>query len=169
MSKQDNAALYPGSFDPLTLGHLDIIERGSKIFSKLIVAVGHSAVKSSVFSVDERKEFLKTACRGMENIEITSYDGLTVEFAREVGAQFILRGLRTSNDFVYESQMAVTNRNMYQDMESIFLLATPIYNHISSTIVRDIAKHGGKLTGLVPEYVISALHQRFPSSSKSSK
>ncbi len=170
MSKQAKSgeivSLYPGSFDPLTLGHIDIIERASRIFPKVIVAIGHSPIKPSLFSVNEKSTMLNKAFSKLKNIEIHEYNGLTIEYAKKIKASVIVRGLRSHNDLVYESQMAVTNRHLYPNMDTVFLTASPETSHISSTLVRDIASHQGKLDGLVPQYVVKALQSKFPKNSK---
>ena len=161
MANQKNLAIYPGSFDPPTFGHFDIIERSSKLFSRVVVAIGHSPLKPSLFTIEERAKFLEKLCENFPNVEVGSYEGLTVDYANEVGADIIIRGLRTDLDYSYESQMAVTNRILNKKVDSLFLVASPDYNHISSTLVRDIASHQGDLSKFVPDYVVKALKLKF--------
>ena len=143
-------AMYPGSFDPVTNGHLDIIKRASRMFDKVIVAVLINSAKHPLFTVEERVELLKKCCASMPNVEVKSFDGLTVHFAKANNAAVMVRGLRAVSDFEYELQMAQANRNLYPEMETIFLCTNVEYSFISSTVVKDILRHGGDISHLVP-------------------
>lgn len=156
-----NIAVYPGSFDPCTNGHLDIIKRASKIFDKVIVAVLSNSEKTSLFSAEERVEFIKKAARDVPNIEIISFSGLLVDFLKSCGAQIVIRGLRAVSDFEYEFQMALTNRKLCTEFETLFIPTSAEYMFLSSSIVKEIASYGGDLTGLVHPDLIPALKARF--------
>ncbi|MBX2827182.1 MAG: pantetheine-phosphate adenylyltransferase [Flavobacteriaceae bacterium] len=145
-------AVFPGSFDPITLGHVDIIERALPLFDEIVVAIGENAAKKYMWSLDERKGFLEKTFSDNPKIKIATYTGLTVEFCRSVGAEFILRGLRNALDFSYEKSIAQTNAK-YAGIESIFVISSPGDSHISSSIVRDIARNGGDFSSLVPNSV----------------
>lgn len=145
-------AIFPGSFDPITLGHYDIIQRGISLFDELIIAIGENADKHYMFSLEERMGFIEEAFRGEKRIRVQSYEGLTVDFCKKVGAGFILRGLRNPGDFEFEKAIAHTNRKL-SEIETVFLLTASGKSYISSSIVRDVIRHGGDYTGLVPETV----------------
>lgn len=147
-------ALFPGSFDPITLGHIDIIERGLKLFDEIIIAIGINSEKKYMWNLEERKRFIEEIFEGNTRIKVRSYTGLTVDFCKEEKASFILRGLRNSLDFSYEKSIAQTNA-MLTGVENIFIISTPELSHISSTIVRDIARNGGNFSKLVPDNVKS--------------
>ncbi|MCC5918638.1 MAG: pantetheine-phosphate adenylyltransferase [Cryomorphaceae bacterium] len=144
-------AVFPGSFDPITLGHFDIVSRALPLFDKIIIAIGQNAAKNYMFTLEERMGFIKTIFANTPKIEVHTYSGLTVNFCKEVGAQFLLRGLRNPADFEFEKAIAQANRQMEKDIETVFLLTTARYSYISSSIVRDIIRHGGDYSGLVPE------------------
>ena len=158
-----NLAVFPGSFDPLTHGHLDIIERGSKLYEKLIVAVGRNPLKPELFTPDERKEMLVTHTSDLPNVEVTTYTGLTVEFARRVGAGVILRGLRDNVDLHAELEIAMTNR-IIGDMETVFLMTSGQHILTSSTLIKQIVEIGrydtDRLARLVPLDVARRLEKR---------
>ena len=145
-------AIFPGSFDPITLGHYDIIQRGISLFDELIIAIGENADKSYMFDLPQRMEFITEAFREEPRIKVQSYSGLTVDFCRQVGADFILRGLRNPADFEFEKAIAHTNRKL-SEIETVFLLTSSGKSYISSSIVRDVIRNGGDYTGLVPETV----------------
>ena len=145
-------AIFPGSFDPITLGHFDIIKRGIGLFDELIIAIGVNADKKYMFSQEERKEFITEAFRGEDKIRVMTYSGLTIDFCREVNADFILRGLRNSGDFEFEKAIAHTNRKL-SDIETVFLLTSSAHSYISSSIVRDVIRNGGDISTLVPPTV----------------
>jgi len=145
-------AIFPGSFDPITLGHVDIIERGVTLFDELIIAIGVNADKKYMFSLEERKRFIEETFKDQPKIKVVTYQGLTVNFCREIKADFILRGLRNPADFEFEKAIAHTNRKL-SEIETVFLLTSSGKSYISSSIVRDVARNDGDYTGLVPEAV----------------
>jgi len=145
-------AIFPGSFDPLTLGHYDIIQRGITLFDELIIAIGINAEKQYMFSLDERMGFIKEAFINEPSIRVMTYEGLTVDFCKTVDANFILRGLRNPGDFEFEKAIAHTNRKL-SEIETVFLLTSSGKSYISSSIVRDVIRNGGDYTGLVPDTV----------------
>ena len=145
-------ALFPGSFDPLTLGHYDIIKRGVPLFDEVIVAIGINAEKSYMFSLEQRKQFIEDAFKNEPKVKVTTYKGLTINYCKEVGAKFILRGLRNPADFEFEKAIAHTNRTL-SDIEAVFLLTSADTSFISSSIVRDVIRNGGDYTKLVPDSV----------------
>ena len=153
-------AIYPGSFDPITLGHLDIIERGSKIFDKLTVAVATNAEKQAIFSVEERKEMIMEVTKDLDNVVIDSFSGLTVNYVKETGCNVILRGIRTVSDFEYEFQMALTNRTFAPDIETVFVMASEKYSFISSQLIKESVRLGGDVTVFVPPKVHERLVEK---------
>ncbi|MBF0596572.1 pantetheine-phosphate adenylyltransferase [Faecalibacter rhinopitheci] len=147
-------AVFPGSFDPITIGHLDIIERAVPLFDKIIVAIGTNSSKNYMFSLEQRRDFIAQSVAKFKNVEVDVYEGLTVDYCREVDAQFILRGLRNPADFEFEKAIAHTNRAITNhDIETIFLLTSSGKAYISSSIVRDVMRNGGNYTILVPDIV----------------
>lgn len=146
-------AIYPGSFDPITLGHLDIIERGSKLFGRVIVAVLCNPSKQPLFSVEQRIEQIRHCTRHLPNVEVDGFRGLTVEYAKSRKARILLRGLRVLSDFEKELQMAHTNQTLWESVETIFLATAKEYSFLSSSIVKEIAEFGGSISHLVPENV----------------
>ena len=155
-----NIAVYPGSFDPCTNGHLDVITRAAKLFDKVVVAVLVNSAKTPMFSVDERVELLKLATEGLENVEIQSFSGLLVDFMKLVDANVIVKGIRAISDYEYEFQMALTNHALANDIETIFIPTSQDYMFLSSSIVREVAKYGGSLKGLVPDCLIQVINER---------
>ena len=153
-------AIYPGSFDPVTNGHLDLIERGSKIFGRLVVAVLRNDGKSPLFTLAERMEMLRESTGALANVEVDSFDGLLVDYARQLGARVLLRGIRAVSDYEYELQMAMMNRRLEPEMETIFMLPAEAYSYLSSRLVREIAQLGGAVTGLVPPAVEQRLRAK---------
>lgn len=145
-------AIFPGSFDPITLGHYDIIQRGISLFDELIIGIGENADKSYMFSLEDRVRFIEEAFAHEPKIRVKRYSGLTVDFCREVDAEFILRGLRNPADFEFEKAIAHTNRKL-SEIETVFLLTSSGKSYISSSIVRDVIRNGGDYTGLVPDTV----------------
>ena len=145
-------AIFPGSFDPLTLGHYDIIQRGVTLFDELVIAIGSNAEKKYMFDLAQRKHFIVDAFADEPRIKVHTYKGLTVDFCKEMDADFILRGLRNPADFEFEKAIAHTNRKL-SEIETVFLLTSSGKSYISSSIVRDVIRHGGDYTGLVPETV----------------
>lgn len=156
-----STVIYPGSFDPCTNGHLDIIRRASKIFDKVIVAVLCNSSKAPLFSAEERVRFIQEAAKDIPNVEITSFSGLLVDFAKKYDAKIVIKGLRAVSDFEYEFQMALTNHNLCPECETIFIPASAEYMFLSSSIVKEIASYDGDLTGLVPPELIPILRHRF--------
>ena len=156
-------AVYPGSFDPVTNGHLDVIERGSKLFDKVIVGVLHNSAKSPLFSVEERVNILKEATAHLNNVEIVAFSGLSVEFARKCGAKVIIRGLRAIPDFEYELQMAQTNRVLAPDIDTMFLTTSLEFAYLSSTTVKEVATFGGDISKFVPEFVSREVYKKLGS------
>lgn len=145
-------AIFPGSFDPLTLGHYDIILRGITLFDELVIAIGINSEKQYMFSLEERLQFIKEAFSNEPKIKVLTYKGLTVDFCKEIDASFILRGLRNPGDFEFEKAIAHTNRKL-SEIETVFLLTSSGKSYISSSIVRDVIRNGGDYTGLVPSTV----------------
>lgn len=145
-------ALFPGSFDPLTLGHSDIIHRGVKLFDEVVVAIGINADKNYMFSLDDRLKFIKEAFKDQPKVRVVTYKGLTIDFCKEIDSQFILRGLRNPADFEFEKAIAHTNRKLSK-IETVFLLTAASTSYISSSIVRDVIRHHGDYTVLVPDSV----------------
>ncbi|SNR16336.1 pantetheine-phosphate adenylyltransferase [Tenacibaculum jejuense] len=147
-------AIFPGSFDPITLGHLDIIERGITLFDELIIAIGVNADKKYMFPLEKRKQFIEETFKNESKIKVVTYKGLTVNFCKEIDAQFILRGLRNPGDFEFEKAIAHTNRKL-SEIETVFLLTSSGKSYISSSIVRDVIRNDGDYTSLVPDAVRS--------------
>ncbi len=150
-------AVYPGSFDPPTLGHLDVIERAAKLFDGLIVGVGVNSAKTPLLSADERMEALRRSTAHLDNVEIEAFSGLLVNYAQDRGARVIVRGLRATADFEYEFQMAMVNRRLASEVETVFLVTKWEHSYLSSSIVREVALLGGDYRGLVPEAVAELL------------
>ena len=153
-------AIYPGSFDPVTNGHLDLIERGSKLFMRLVVAVLRNADKAPMFTLAERIEMLRESTHGYPNVEVDSFDGLLVEYAERLGARVLLRGIRAVSDYEYELQMAMMNRRLKPDLETVFMLPAETYSYVSARLVREIAHLGGSVSGLVPAAVEQRLRSK---------
>jgi pantetheine-phosphate adenylyltransferase len=153
-------AIYPGSFDPITNGHLDLIERGSQLFNRLIVAVLTNLEKDPVFTVPERVEMLQAVTHTIPNVKIDTFSGLLVDYARQKQAQVILRGIRAFTDYEYELQMALMNRKLAPELETVFLMPALAYTFVSSRLVREIFQYGGSVKGLVPPLVEERLHQK---------
>lgn len=154
-------AVYPGTFDPLTNGHASLILRGLNLFDHIVVAVAADTVKGTLFSLEERLDLAREALRGHDRVTVEPFSGLLVEYAEARGAHVILRGLRAVSDFEYEFQLALMNRKLKRKIETLFLMTDYRWLYISSTIVKDAAKHGGDVTDLVPEVVHRALRKRF--------
>jgi pantetheine-phosphate adenylyltransferase len=156
-------ALYPGSFDPVTFGHLNIIQRGVKVFDRLIVGVAMNVRKQPLFAADERATMIREALAPSDGIEVATFDGLLVDYARSRGVTVILRGLRAISDFEFEFQMAHMNRRLGPNIETVFMMTGEDHFYVSSQLVREIARFQGDVTGLVPETVAARLRQRFAS------
>lgn len=146
-------AIYPGSFDPITNGHIDILKSGAEIFDKVIIAVSYNANKKGFLSIDERVDLIRKSVVELSNVEVDSFEGLTVEYAKRKGANVLLRGLRTSFDFEYELQLSQTNNALYKDIKTLFLITKPEYNFISSSMVREILANKGDISKFVPKAV----------------
>lgn len=157
ISENKKVALYPGSFDPITNGHLDVLERASAMFDKVVIAVLKHPEKKSFLSVEKRVELIKEATKDMKNISVDSFDGLTVEYARKIGAKFLIRGLRTITDFEYEVQLCQTNQVIAPDIDTVFLPTKPQHNFISSSIVRELSNHKTDISKFVPKNVVKYL------------
>jgi pantetheine-phosphate adenylyltransferase len=153
-------AIYPGTFDPLTNGHLDLVARGSRLFDKLVVAILRNESKNPLFSVKERVEMITEAVAGYPNVTVATFDGLTVEFARQEGASVLIRGIRAISDYEHELQMALMNRRLSDELETVFLLPGEKYSYVSSRIVKNVARLGGSVEGLVPPLVMERLKAR---------
>jgi len=153
-------AIYPGTFDPITYGHIDVLKRASKLFDKVIISVGQSASKTSLFTVDERIKMLRAAVLKIKNAEVDSFDGLLVSYAKRKKASAIIRGLRAVSDFEYEFQMALTNQKLEPGIETVFLTPSQNYSFISSSLVREIAKNGGNVSYFVPKIVEKMLSKK---------
>jgi len=156
-------AVFPGSFDPITNGHLDVVRRGIKLFDELIIAVGKSPVKNQLFAPEERVEMIAELIKDMPKVSVESFDGLTVEYAAKKKADVILRGLRSLTDFQYEFQLAMTNRAV-AGIETVFIMTSEKYGFTSSTLIREVASLGGDLSNLIPQNVRQRLKQRFTTS-----
>jgi pantetheine-phosphate adenylyltransferase len=153
-------AIYPGSFDPLTNGHLDLIARGAKVFDHLVVAILKNSEKAPLFSVSERIEMLTESVQPFGNVSVATFDGLLVEFVMQQQAQAIVRGIRAISDYEYELQMALMNRRLAPQVETVFLMADEKYSYVSSRLIKNVFELGGSVEGLVPETVISRLQAR---------
>lgn len=159
-------AIYPGSFDPVTNGHLDIIERCAKKFDKLIVAILVNNSKEGMFSIDEREELLEKLLVKYDNIEIATFSGLLVDYVKTRNIDIIVRGLRAVSDYEYEMQMALTNKSLYEDAETMFLISSTQYSFLSSSVVKEVAMFNGNITGLVPEVVRIAIEEKIEEGKK---
>ena len=154
-------SIYPGSFDPITNGHIDIIDRASKISDKLIVSVLNNNEKKSLFTVDERVEMIKESTKNFQNVEVEYFDGLLVDYAKRKNANIIIRGLRAVTDFEYELQLAQTNRELYNEVETLFLLTSIQYSYLSSSIVKQVAEENGDISKFVPDFVANKLKEKY--------
>ena len=153
-------AVYPGTFDPVTYGHIDLIKRALKIFDTVVIAVAHSEDKSPLFSAEERIAMLKKATRGMRGVRIEEFDGLAVDYVRSKGSTVMVRGMRMLSDFEYEFQMALTNRKLAQDIETIFMLPSESYSYLSSKLIKEAFALGADVKSFVPPFVAKALAQK---------
>ena len=153
-------AIYPGSFDPVTYGHIDIIERAASIYDELIIGVLQNKAKLPLFSVEERVKMLCEVTTHIKNVKVVPFEGLLIEFAKQMDAKVIVRGLRAITDFEYELQMAQTNRKLNPDVETLFLTTSLDYSYLSSTTVREVASFGGDITQFVPEYVVKEVTKK---------
>ena len=155
------SAIYPGSFDPVTYGHIDIIRRAADIFDNLTVSVLNNKVKTPLFSVEERVNILKEVTKDMHNVTVQSYEGLLVDYCRETGADVIIRGLRAITDFEYELQLAQTNRKLGEDVDTIFLTTSLEYAYLSSSTVKEVASFGGDISKFVPAFIADMVYDRY--------
>jgi pantetheine-phosphate adenylyltransferase len=162
-------ALYPGSFDPITYGHVDIVRRARKLFDELIIAVMLNPTKTMLFSLEERRQLVESVLReeGLSGVSVLAHDGLMVELARKLGVSAVIRGLRVTADFEYEWQLALTNRDLDPQIESVFLMTSREYSFISSSIVREVKRYGGDVSNFVPKVVEAALETKFSLRAKS--
>ena len=152
-------AIYPGSFDPITNGHLDLIRRAAEQFDELVVAVLNHDTKKASFRLGQRLEMISQSVRGIANVRVTSFDGLLVDFARREGARLIVRGIRAVSDYEYEMQMALMNRQLAPEIETVFMLPSEAYSYLSSSLVKEVSRHGGEIDNLVPSHVAAELRQ----------
>jgi len=152
--------IYPGSFDPFTFGHLDIIERGSKVFDKMVVAVAHNVSKKTTFSIEERVEVIEEVFKNNNKVEVDSFKGLLVDYSKSKGTNIVLRGMRSVSDFEYEMQMAHANKSLDPELETVFMVTSSKYSHISSSLIMEIVSLGGSAGDLVPEIVEKKLKQK---------
>ena len=159
-------AVYPGSFDPVTLGHMDIIKRASSLFDRLIIAVLNNRAKTPLFSVEERVKMLEEVTKDLPNVEVKSFGGMTVDFARECGANALVRGLRAITDFEYELQIAQLNRVMDPDIDTVFLTPNLEYAYLSSSSVKEVAAYGGDISHFVTPYVENEVHNKLKDRSR---
>lgn len=155
-----NKAIYPGSFDPITYGHLDIIKRAGCIFDAVIIAVARNSSKDTLFSFDERIRLVKEATKKLKNVQVKGFNGLVVQFAKKEKVSVIIRGIRMISDFEYEFQMALTNRKLAPKIETMFLMPHPNYSYLSSRLVKEVASLGGDLREFLPPFCIKALKER---------
>lgn len=150
-------AIFPGSFDPPTLGHAEIVGRATALFDEVIIAIGTNSAKSTFFSLEERLAMLRLIFEHMPSVRVVAYEGLTVDFAKTEGAHFLLRGLRTGQDLDYERPIALINRHMDAQLETIFLITSGAHSHISSTLVREVIRYGRDAAGLVPDAILAMI------------
>ncbi len=157
------AAIYPGTFDPVTFGHIDIINRALEIFDRLYVAVANNTSKAPIFSTEERVEFIRRATQNKKNIIVEAFDGLVVKYATAKRTNVMIRGIRATSDFDYEFQMALTNRKLNESIQTVFLISSERHFYLSSTLIREIARLGGRIKDFVPPYVEQKLIERIES------
>ena len=153
-------AIYPGSFDPLTMGHVNIIERGLHVFDKIIVAIAHNTAKKTVFTEAERIEHLRLVFKDNDRVSVDRFEGLLVHYAQKVGAGAVLRGIRTVSDYEYEFQMALANKRLYPEMETLFMMTDGAYSYLSSSIIKEIIRFGGSAEGMVPPAIADQLKRK---------
>ena len=154
-------AVYPGTFDPVTYGHLDVIKRGSKIFDELIVAVGHNPLKDPLFTINERMDMISKNTKNISNIKVDSFEGMLTDYMKEMQTNVILRGIRTVSDFEYEFQRALTNRVLKTDIETVFVMTSQEYSFLNSSLIKEAVSLGGDISKFVPSDVEKLLQQKF--------
>ena len=152
--------IYPGSFDPITLGHQDVIKRAAKIMDELVIGVLTNSMKAPLFSVEERVELIQEVVKDIPNVKVQAFEGLTVDFAKEIGATVLIRGLRAVTDFEYELQIAQTNSKLDSEIDTVFFTTNVEYSYLSSSIVKEIASFGGDITKFVPENIVSTIYDK---------
>jgi pantetheine-phosphate adenylyltransferase len=153
-------AIYPGSFDPFTKGHQNIIERGVRVFGQVVVAVAHNTSKKTVFTLQERVDLLNEIFRGRDDVRVDYFEGLLVDYAKKMGTNVVLRGMRTVSDFEYELQMALANKTLSPELETVFMVTDSEFSHISSSVIREVVSLGGKATHMVPGIVETKLREK---------
>jgi len=158
--KRGTLAVYPGTFDPITFGHIDIIKRASRIFDRVIVAVAHNPQKKPLFTVEERVAMVKDSVKGIHAVTVTDFDGLVVDYVRRIGSNVMIRGIRMISDFEYEFQMALTNRKLNDDIETVFMMPHESYSYVSSKLIKEAASLGADLSAFVPAKVSTLLRRR---------
>ncbi len=159
-TQNQKTAIYPGSFDPITKGHLDVLERASKMFDRVIIAVLKNSSKKSFLPVSDRVKLIQESIEGLDNVEVDSFEGLTIEYAQSKGAHFLIRGLRAVSDFEYELQLCQTNSALAPDIDTVFLTTKPKYNFISSSIVKELSDFGTDVSKFVPKSVVEYLQKQ---------
>lgn len=160
MSPKGQAAIYPGSFDPVTYGHLDVIQRATRIFSNVIVAVANNTTKKALFTIDERVALLKQVTKGMKGVVVESFDTLVIEYARQKKVNVLIRGLRMTSDFEYEFQIALTNRRLEENIETVFLMPSEHHSFVSSSLLKEVVSLGADISSFVPKPVEAVLKKR---------
>ncbi len=163
MASKERVAIYPGTFDPITSGHMSLIKRGLDVFDKIIVAVADNTPKAPLFTLDERVSLIREAVSGMDRVEVQPFSGLLVDYVVTQGTHIILRGLRATSDFEFEFQLALMNRKLNSKVQTVFLMTDYQWLYISSTIIKAAASHGGDVTGLVPDNVLKRLREKYSS------
>ena len=162
-------AIYPGSFDPVTSGHLDIIERATSVFDEVVVAVAVNMEKQPLFSVEERADLLREACRHLDKVQVDCFEGLTVDYAQQQGAKVLIRSLRAVSDFESELQMALMNKRLNENVETLFMMTSAEYSFLSSSLIKELAELGASITGLVPKLVEEKLFERLRKKGREAK
>lgn len=153
--------IYPGSFDPITLGHLDVIQRSAKIMDELVIGVLANSSKTPLFTVEERVKLIECVVKELPNVKVMAFDGLTVDFAKDLGAKFLIRGLRAITDFEYELQIAQTNHKLDEEIDTVFFTTSVEYSYLSSSIVKEIASYGGDISKFVPNSIIQVIYDKY--------